>query len=328
VRRGALIRIESPGKSGDANQTLLALGKDEADDEKEYSRVDPTRNFAKGLITAPRQWFLGFRALMCRITVQLAECPSHHLMNQPNDMVSMFDKRDCHARLQAAGVLVPPALPDCYSFEQLEAAMSSAGVRRVFVKLAHGSSASGVVAYQTNGREHRATAAIEMTNTDGETQLFNSRRVETFSNHAEITRLIDTLCRHRVHIEHWIPKASMDGQAFDLRVVAIGGEAAHTVARLSHSPMTNLHLLNDRRDRAAIIAHIGADNFNSAMCLCKSAMQCYPRSLYAGIDLMFAPGFQKHYILEMNAFGDLLHNTFYEGIDTYSLELQRMGYHA
>jgi hypothetical protein len=52
-------------------------------------------------------------------------------------------------------------------------------------------------------------------------------------------------------------------------------------------------------------------------------MACFPKSLYAGIDLLVTPDFQKHFVLEMNAFGDLLHDTLYQGVDTYSLELQR-----
>lgn len=323
IQPGTLVRIESPGKSESANLSLLALGEHEPDEDREYIRVDPTRSTTKGQIAASRQWYLGLRAFMRLVAAQLAECPQHTLMNHPNNIVMMFDKRACHAHLQANNISVPPALPPVMNFDELEQAMRSAGMRRVFIKLAHGSSASGVVAYQTNGRDHRATAAIEMVKVGGEIQLFNTRRVQTYDDHAQIAVLIGTLCKHRIHVESWIPKARMGDKAFDLRVVVIGGQAAHTVARLSHSPMTNLHLLNERRDRDTVIDHIGEASFNAAMNLCCKAMVCFPKSLYAGIDLLVTPNFQKHFVLEMNAFGDLLHDTFYQGADTYSLELQR-----
>jgi glutathione synthase/RimK-type ligase-like ATP-grasp enzyme len=323
VGTGTLVRIESPGKDAQADHALLALGEHEADEDGNYRRVHPNASPAKGQIIASRQWYLGLRAFMRMIAAQLAECPPHTLMNHPDDITLMFDKRACHARLQNNGINVPPTLPPVMNFDELAAAMSPANVRRVFVKLAHGSSASGVVAYQTNGREHRATAAVEMVRVDGDIQLFNTRRVRTYDNPADIAALINALCQHRAHVEHWIPKARMGDKIFDLRVVVIGGEPAHTVARLSHSPMTNLHLLNERRDRQAVISHISAANFQAAMALCRRAMSCFPNSLYAGIDLLIAPGFQDHYVLEMNAFGDLLHDTLYEGDDTYSLELKR-----
>jgi glutathione synthase/RimK-type ligase-like ATP-grasp enzyme len=323
IQPGTLVRIESPGKNEAANQSLLALGEHEPDEDREYLRIDPTRLITKGRIAASRQWFLGLRTFMRLVAAQLAECPEHLLMNHPDDIVMMFDKRACHAYLQAHAISVPLALPPIMNFDELEQAMRSTGIRRVFIKLTHGSSASGVVAYQTNGKEHRATAAIEMVTFDGEIQLFNTRRVQTYDDRAQIEALIDTLCKHRVHVESWIPKGRMGDKAFDLRVVVIGGQAAHTVARLSHSPMTNLHLLNERRDRKTVINHIGETNFNAAMALCCKAMACFPDNLYAGIDLLITPTFQQHYIIEMNAFGDLLHDTLYKGIDTYSLELQR-----
>lgn len=323
VQPGTLIRIESPGKNESANQSLLALGEHEPDEEGEYLRSDSTRPVTKGQIVSSRQWYLGLRAFMRLVAAQLEECPRHQLMNHPDDIIMMFDKRACHAHLQARGVSVPPALPAISGFDELEQVMNAARIRRVFIKPAHGSSASGVVAYQTNGKQHRATAAVEMLTVDGNIQLFNTRRVQTYNDHAEITTLINTLCRHRVHVENWIPKASIDGKTFDLRVVVIGGKAAHTVARLSDSPMTNLHLLNERRDRQAVIDHIGKTSFEAAMALSCNAMACFPKSLYSGIDLLVATGFQKHYIIEMNAFGDLLHDTLFQGVDTYSFEIQR-----
>jgi glutathione synthase/RimK-type ligase-like ATP-grasp enzyme len=330
VKPGTLVRIESPGKNEAANQALLALGESEPDEDREYTRISPEAEIAKGRIAASRQWYLGLRAFMRMVGAQLAECPPHSLMNHPDDIITMFDKRACHAYLQNRGISVPPALPPISSFDELEAAMHATGTRRVFIKLAHGSSASGVVAYQINGNERRATGAIELVEVDGETQLFNTRRVQTYADHAQIVTLIDALCQQRVHVESWIPKARMGEKIFDLRVVVIGGEAAHTVARLSHNPMTNLHLLNERRDRETVIKHIGEANFDTAAALCCDAMMGFPNSLYAGIDLLVAPGFQKHYILEMNAFGDLLHDTLYQGVDTYSFELQRAacGQHA
>lgn len=220
--------------------------------------------------------------------------------------------------------LPPPALSPVASYEELMLRMREAGCSRVFVKLAHGSSASGVVAYRTDGRRHSAATTVEMIRRGGELLLYNSRRIRVYREPREIAALIDALCAHRVHVEEWIPKAGLDGGTFDLRVVVIGGRARQIVARLSHSPMTNLHLLNERRDPAAVRERMGPAAWEAALRTCEQVMCCFPGSLYAGIDLLIASDFRRHAVLEVNAFGDLLPDLLCEGEDTYALEIAAM----
>ena len=88
--------------------------------------------------------------------------------------------------------------------------------------------------------------------------------------------------------------------------------------------MTNLHLLNERRQRDSVLNHLGETNFNAVMTLCEQAMRCFPKSLYAGIDVLVASGMRQHYIIEMNAFGDLLKDTLFRGLSPYAMEIERM----
>jgi hypothetical protein len=199
--------------------------------------------------------------------------------------------------------------------------MSRHNIRRVFVKLAHGSSASGMVAYRVQEERHQAITTVEMTKQNGVPVLYNSRKIRTHTDTQTIAALIDALCHHRACAEEWIPKADMDGHAFDLRVVVIAGKACHTLARLSRHPMTNLHLLNQRRPWEAARAHIGEKAAEEALRTCERVMTLFPSSLYAGVDLMFPPGFRRHYVLEVNAFGDLLPGTLHAGQDTYTAEV-------
>jgi hypothetical protein len=53
-------------------------------------------------------------------------------------------------------------------------------------------------------------------------------------------------------------------------------------------------------------------------------MQCFPGSLYAGIDLLVTADFRRHAVLEVNAFGDLLPGVLCGGEDTYALEIAAM----
>lgn len=326
VPADAVVRIESPGTAFDAERALLALGADTPDGEAEYERLpreDAIQlDFDRGRIVCPRQWFLGFRAALKEIERQLSACPRHTLMNVPADIDEMFDKPRCQERLRAAGLPVPRGFGVIASYNDLVERMRQAGCRRVFVKLAHGSSASGVVAYRTQGAQHQATTTVEMVRQNSVLTLYNTRRMQVHCDPETIAELIDALCRHRACAEEWIPKAGLDGHAFDLRVVVIGGRACHTVARLSRSPITNLHLLNQRRTWEVARERIGPTAADAALRTCESAVACFPESLYAGVDLLFAPGFRRHALLELNAFGDLLPGTVHAGCDTYTAEIR------
>ena len=244
-------------------------------------------------------------------------------MNRPDDIQVMFDKRACHAHLQQRGIVVPASLPPIAPVDGYQAVI--AHMRRmdwhsVFVKLAHGSSASGVVAYRVSGARHQAITTVQMVESGGTLRLYNSRRMQTYDDPRTIATLIDALCRNRVHVEQWIPKAGIAGKTFDLRVVVIAGRVQHTVVRMSRSPITNLHLLNERGDLNAAITQIGEKQWEAARHTCERAAQSFA-SLYSGIDLLFTPNYRRHAILEMNAFGDLLPGVLHNGIDTYTAQI-------
>jgi len=328
LRPGTLVRVESPGKDFAVERALLALGAD-AEDEDDPSGTAFARlsagevaalAFEKGRILPARQWYLGYRALLRRLAGELGDA---RVMNPPADIATMFDKPACHARLAEGGVAVPPALGPVRSYAELRAAMKRRNWPRVFLKLAHGSSASGVVAYRVGGgqAQQQAITTVEMAREGGEPRLYNSRRIQTYEDAGEIAALVDALCRERVHVEQWLPKASHSGRTFDLRVVMIGGRVRHTVARLSVTPITNLHLLNARGDTDTILARVGAERWARAREDCERASGLFT-SLYAGVDLLFSTGFKRHAILEMNAFGDLLPGVASDGEDTYSAEIR------
>jgi len=243
-------------------------------------------------------------------------------MNCTDDIALMFDKPRCHETLSSNGVSVPRALGCPRSFDDLMERMTARSCRRVFIKLAHGSSASGIVAYRTDGQRHQATTTVEMVRKGNDLLLYNSRRIRVYQDLDEIAELVDALCRHRVHVEEWLPKAGFAGRTFDLRVVVIAGRARHTVVRLSHSPMTNLHLLNGRGDADALRACMRPGVWEAAMHTCEAAMACFKGSLYGGVDLLFTPDFKRHAVLEVNAFGDLLPEVLHDGLDTYDAEVQ------
>lgn len=321
VRLGSVVRLESPGRDFAVETALLALGADEPD-APGPTRIgrDAAENlpFDKGRIWYPRQWYLGFRALLRRLADQLSRCPPHRLTNPPADVEILFDKVACQERFARAGVPVPAGLGPAGSFAELRERMRAAGRSAVFVKLAHGSSASGVVAF----RSDEAVTTVEMVRAGGELRLYNSRKIRRYRDPADVAALLDALAREGVQVEEWLPKAALGGVGFDLRVVVIGGVARHVVVRTSRSPMTNLHLLNERGDLAAVLARMPPGAWPAARATCERAAAEFAGSLHVGVDLLVGPDFRRHAVLEVNAFGDLLPGVVSDGVDTYEAEVR------
>jgi len=154
---GDVLRVESPGKDADVERALLVAGADVADDSP-YDRLGPNEAAAmiieKGRIVYPRQWYLGFCAVLREIERQRALCPPHTLMNHPDDIAVMFDKRVCHGRMRAAGVAVPRGLGGVASYEELVAAMRRGGGAHVLEHVVQGQAALAGAAYPANLGAH------------------------------------------------------------------------------------------------------------------------------------------------------------------------------
>ncbi|MGW0804856.1 STM4014 family protein [Nonomuraea sp. NPDC002799] len=273
---GALLRVDSPGEDAEADALLRGPG-------------DPAR--AGG----GAAWFKAFTAGLARV----AAIPGVRLLGDVGEIGVMFDKRPCHAVLAGAGVPVPPAF-EIGSYAELRAEMELRGWSRVFVKPAHGSSASGVIAFQAAGDRVKAVTSAAWT---GDV-LCNSLRVRTYTCGDDVRRIVDFLSGDGLHVERWFPKASAGGRVFDLRVVTVAGVPTHAVARTSRTPMTNLHLGGTRgelepvRSRAAL--------WERVMEVCTRAAACFPGSLVTGIDVMIGSDWRSVAVAEVNAFGDLL----------------------
>jgi hypothetical protein len=297
---GHLVRIDSPGEDSEVDRLF---------------RGAPSAA-VHGEIVGLAAWYAGFGAALRRV-----ESTDARLLNQVHDVLTMFDKRRCHAVLVAAGVPVPPALRGAGGYEQIKVQARAAGWSRIFVKPAHGSSASGVVAlaFGAAGR----VCGYTSTERDGG-RLFNALRVHRYNGEAEVAAIVDALAVDGLHVERWLPKAWFGGRAIDLRVVVIAGRPSHVVVRTSRSPMTNLHLGNARGDLPGLRAAIGEDRWTQMLATCVRAAACFRDSLHAGVDLLIGPGFHQHAVAEVNAFGDLLPGVVVDGRDTYAEQIDAL----
>lgn len=298
-----LVRLDSPGENPDVDRLLRGV-------------TDPTR------VEGSARWYAGFGAAV-------ASLRGGHRLDDPAELAVLFDKRRCHARLANSGVPVPlsptsGAADPVRDWADLRLRMRESGLTRVFVKIAHGSSASGVLALETHpaGRV-RATTSVEATASGA---LHNSLRVHRYTTETEIAAIVDRLAPDGLHIEQWVPKSSLRGGSCDLRIVVVAGRAAHLVARQAPVPITNLHLGGRRGDPDAVRAAAGR-HWPRALELAERAAACFPRTLCVGVDLLPTAHWRKFVVAEVNAFGDLLPGVTglpgspAAGLDTYTAQI-------
>jgi glutathione synthase/RimK-type ligase-like ATP-grasp enzyme len=271
----------------------------------------------------PKQWFAGYSSLLEDIERAMVRRSGASVQNHPDAIRALFDKPRCHQILASRGVAVPRALPAVSGYDELREAMRAASLSRVFVKLASGSSSSGVVALTTGGTRPLAITSVELVRRRGQARFYNNLRLSRYSRERDLRSIFDYLCREGTHVEEWLPKATQGDRWLDLRVVTIAGKPCQMVVRTSRSPFTNLHLGNRRGDLPALRRSAGR-RWSIVSEIARQAAQAFPSALYVGWDVLVTPGFRRAYILEGNAFGDLLPKVSYVGRSTYAHGIRAM----
>jgi hypothetical protein len=308
---GELVRIDSPGE--DAGVARLLHGAAEP--------VDMYR------VEGSRRWYEGFTATLEKLHARIAECGARALADA-GETATAFDKARCHALLAAAGISVPEAIIGVTGFEVLESAVAERDWYQVFVKIRHGSSASGVVALTLSGERSYAVTSVELSRRPGGYELYNSLRVRTYRHPRDLRVLIDLLALDGLHVERRIDKIWLGGQEMDLRMVTVDGRVTHAVGRSSDVPMTNLHLGGRRREIAEYRERVGGQRWEAAVELAERTAALFPASHCLGIDIM--DDRERSYVAEVNAYGDLLpklvglDGTHGEGVDTYTAQLRSL----
>lgn len=314
------IRLESPGENATVAQGLLYWGAAAAGKAALTADVQ----LPKGSLAGLRQQHLGFLKVLEEIELALKGFPHIQLMNSLEFIQLCFDKQECHTHFAQQGIAVPPALYGIQNYEHLRAQMAEKNWTRVFVKPLHGSSASGVVAFRTKGNKVQAITSVEMQPHQGQLQLFNSLQLRHYKTEKELTLLINQLAKEGILVEQWLPKASLGNAVFDLRMVVIGGQCQQVVVRQSQSPLTNLHLGNQRGDLEVLKKKMGSSTWQQVQELAEQAANSLPPHQYACLDVLVRADFEQAYILEANAFGDLLPRVYYQGRDTYRATLHHL----
>ncbi len=319
------IRLESPGESAEVEQQLIQRGLRLAG-RRAYVRME------HGRIQQASYWYAGYADLL----EQLAQILVHHQSANPDAAASMrfasppaevllaFDKPRCHAHLAQHGIPVAESIPGITGYDQLIACMQARGWKRAFVKLATGSSASGVIALHRTVGGCRALTSMEMVGCGRRAKFYNNLKLRLYAQERQVARLINFLCESGAHVERWLPKAALVDRNFDLRLLVIGGQPMHCVVRTSRSPITNLHLGNRRGDLALLRQRMSADAWSEVLDVARRAAATLPGSHMLGLDILLQPGFRRPTLLEVNAFGDLLPGVLFRELDSYEAQIRTL----
>ncbi len=323
IDKNTIIRFDSPERNFDIQKKIIEVGYNPHNNSKN-KQISPKQlnnfPFIKGEIRYPKQFFQGWQKLL-KLWGDNLQIKS---FNHPYDIAKMFDKTYCNNLFAQNKLPVAQSLGNITCYEELKETMYQQGYQKVFIKLAHGSSGSGVVAYNLGeyNQPESAITTVDIRRRKNDIKLFNSRQIKTYKNKQNIKDIINYLCAEEVQVEEWLPKAKLGDYPFDLRIVVINGEPQHTVVRLgTRGIITNLHLLNKRGNLEDFLNKVHPKQWEKMQETCVKALSLFPNSLYAGVDLLVYPDFKQHAILEINAFGDLLPNLYWQGMDTYTSEL-------
>ena len=257
--------------------------------------------------------------------LDLQSVPGIKLLNSGNAIWDTLDKFTCKQRLQNEGLPVTPALTDSRgallritSHDELIETMREKRISQVFIKPRFGSGAAGVAAFRHNfktGKETMETCA-ELNGT----RLYNTRKLKKTNSADRIRPLIDHVLALEAIVEEWIPKATHNGKAFDLRAVFQSGRLEFIVARQSNGAITNLHL----NDLAASDFDLSRSMRLEIESLCRKAAALFPGLNTAGFDILL----QKHtmyiLIIEINGQGDLLFKDIFADNRIFKAQLNAM----
>ncbi len=294
--RAALVRLESPRRDPAVARLLLQAGC--RDNPKEPAIDWSAVPHRKGELLRPGLLYRGFRRVLHGLRRAFDARPHLQPLSCPLAVAELFDKNATAARLESAGLPCPPSLVAPETPAQLLDELRARRFSTAYVKLATGSSASGIAVVHPSEQPPGAITSVVRLG-DG---FFNTRRLRRCSGD-DLEAVLCFLLREGTCVQRGIPMAQIDGQNFDVRVVMLDGRVAFTIFRLSSQPMTNLHLGGRRGDPAACRAAVPTRAWLDALDDCTTAAKLYPCA-GVGIDLLFERGYLRHYLLEVNAFGD------------------------
>ena len=313
ITEPSTVRITSPGEDFETFKLLVGLGG--------YHNADQL-SFEKGRILLHTYWYAGWSKLLDKMQQFLKEQPLTSIMNHPAPIKLAFHKTACQQQIEQAGIPIPKIYcKQLTSFEELLGLMESNRLKKVFLKPAHGSSASGVMMFRKIDHRMLLETTIHLVQKDGAIKLFNHLRLQRYQDPLLIQTIIEQMIPNQLHVEDWIIKKRYQAKSTDFRVLTINQEPKFIQPRHSTHPITNLHLGNEKGALPLIEQEWGTASVEKIKAVARQTAKLFPTLFYVGIDIAVDDD-EKPYVLEINPFGDFLKDIFVDDLTTYAYELQ------
>jgi hypothetical protein len=313
-----LVRIDAWGEDTEVERALLRRG---AAVGASPRIVDPSAideaTAEHGRIVSPRQAHDGVLAVLDAVATVLETRASWRVMQPIAAIRTAFDKAKTHALAASLGLPVPRALPRVGSPEELVDRMAACAMTRAYVKVGCTSSASCLALVE---RAPQGVSVVTSVEVDGP-RFYNSLVVRRYARPHLVDQVLGLLLGEGAHVEEAIDKLPMNGRHADVRIVAVPGAAPFAVVRTSRVPITNLHLGAVRGDVDAYRRRLPAGAWDAAL----DHAETLARALGAwhlGVDVAFDRASGLPFVLEANAFGDLLPGVERGGESIYACELR------
>lgn len=241
-----------------------------------------------------------------------------YFLNTPDALLRALDKKETKEVLMDKGLKVTPMLPSPQSFDELRQLLADCG-RGCFLKPRYGSGAGGIMAIRYQPNRNKWVVYTTLRQVDG--VIHNTKRINRLSVEKEIIPLAEAVIQTGAILEEWIPKAQLQGENYDLRVVCRESEIDYIVVRCSKGSITNLHLNNKAHwwNELSLSEEVRQQIYFQ----CQEAVQSLDLQ-YAGVDVLMERGTDLPYIIEVNGQGDHVYQDMFAHNSIYTQQIKNI----
>ena len=241
-----------------------------------------------------------------------------YFLNTPDALLRALDKKETKEVLMDKGLKVTPMLPSPQSFDELRQLLADCG-RGCFLKPRYGSGAGGIMAIRYQPNRNKWVVYTTLRQVDG--VIHNTKRINRLSVEKEIIPLAEAVIQTEAILEEWIPKAQLQGENYDLRVVCRESEIDYIVVRCSKGSITNLHLNNKAHwwNELSLSEEVRQQIYFQ----CQEAVQSLDLQ-YAGVDVLIERGTDIPYIIEVNGQGDHVYQDMFAHNSIYTQQIKNI----
>lgn len=239
-------------------------------------------------------------------------------LNTPDALLRALDKKETKEVLMDKGLKVTPMLPSPQSFDELRQLLADCG-RGCFLKPRYGSGAGGIMAIRYQPNRNKWVVYTTLRQVDG--VIHNTKRINRLSVEKEIIPLAEAVIQTEAILEEWIPKAQLQGENYDLRVVCRESEIDYIVVRCSKGSITNLHLNNKAHwwNELSLSEEVRQQIYFQ----CQEAVQSLDLQ-YAGVDVLIERGTDIPYIIEVNGQEDHVYQDMFAHNSIYTQQIKNI----